>query len=75
VRIQTCLSPKMLTVSIFGAASFCRFTNERTTFATFNSRCDGEGCAWKWIDYDESEEHCLQYGGKAPLIKFCLEIY
>lgn len=47
----------------WGAATEqCKFTNERTTFATASSRCNTGMCQWVWIDDDASSSECAHWG-------------
>jgi len=43
------------------ATSYCKFTNERTTFQTSSSRCAAGACAWNFISGDNSAQVCLHY--------------
>jgi hypothetical protein len=43
------------------ATALCKFTNERTTFATSSTRCGQNPCAYEWISSSNSAEHCINW--------------
>jgi hypothetical protein len=54
------------------ATSFCKFTNERTTFSTSSSRCVNGACAWTSVQ--NSAGHCI-YWTEVSILSCCSQQY
>jgi hypothetical protein len=57
------------------ATALCKFTNERTTFATSNSRCGRYPCAYEWISSSQSAEHCINWMEVSPCVTLLNQRY